>query len=238
MPPASSLTTQTPPESPGREPREDLKVTDSTDNAAPPSGGAEDEALFAAYNRGDADAFDTLYARYKGALYRYFLRQVDRDAAHDCYQALWLKVIDNRLRYRPDAPFRHYLYTLAHNVLMDHHRKNRRLLTDVDLSQTGLSDPDSTQVEVSLADMPGQIHTAGSDPALAVDGQRLLDALHALVRNLPLHQREVWLLRQETDLSLEEIAEVTRATAEGVKSRLRYARDKLKAGMARYAERN
>lgn len=217
---------------------EDLKVTESTDNAAPSSDGADDEALFTAYNAGDASAFDTLYARYRGALYRYFLRQVDRDAANDCYQVLWLKVIDNRLRYRPDAPFKHYLYTLAHNVLMDHHRKNRRLVSEVDAPRTLLSDTHNPEADVELADLPRQVHSAASDPALVVDGQRLLEALHALVQGLPLHQREVWLLRQETDLSLEEIAQVTRATAEGVKSRLRYARDKLKAGMARYAERN
>ena len=220
------------------EPNEDLKVRESTDKVAPPSGGAGDEALMAAYNAGDARAFDTLYERHKGALYRYFLRQVDRDAANDCFQVLWLKVIDNRHRYRPDAPFKHYLYTLAHNALMDHHRKHRRTVAAVDDPLETSIEDEGTQVAVQMADLPQLVRTSGSDPALVVDGQRLLDALHRLIQNLPLHQREVWLLRQETDLSVEEIAQVTRATAEGVKSRLRYAKDKLKAGMARYAERN
>lgn len=213
---------------------EELNVTESIDNLAPPTDGADDEALLAAYNRGDAQAFDTLYARYRGPMYRYFLRQVDREAANDCFQVLWLKVIDHRLRYRPDAPFRHYLYTLAHNVLMDHHRKHRRFVSEIDAPQAEQSDTIDTGI--AMADMPRHIHSNAADPALVVDGQRLLDALHGLVQKLPLHQREVWLLRQETDLSLEEIAQVTRATAEAVKSRLRYAKDRLKAGMARYAE--
>lgn len=188
--------------------------------ADPPVYRASDEDLMTAYAAGDAAAFDALYARHKGALYRYFLRQLDRDAANDCFQALWTNLIRHRTRYRAAAPFVRYLFTLAHNVLMDHHRRNR-WNTRVDDAEEEYADP-SNEV-----DLPTEL-----------DRDRLRERLHALVAELPLHQREVWLLRQETELTLAEIAAITAATEEGVKSRLRYAKDKLMNGMARYAERN
>lgn len=181
--------------------------------AATPS----DEALMTAYGAGDADAFDMLYARHKAPLYRYFARQLAEAEAHDCFQSLWLKVIGHRADYQPTAPFRHYLFSLAHNVLMDHYRRALKYAPDP------ASDPDELPAD---------------DPPLEAQQERrqLLDRLHGLIRALPTHQREVWLLRQETDLSTAEIARITDATEEGVKSRLRYARDKLKSGMARYAQ--
>jgi len=172
-----------------------------------------------AYAEGDAEAFDMLYDRHKGALYRYFTRQLTQSEAHDCFQTLWLKIIDNRSRYQPSAPFSHFLFSLAHNVLMDHHRKAMRRRVDDTTDPIDLSD-----------DTP--------DPAAAVEREQIRARLHQQISDLPTHQREVWLLRQETALSTAEIAHVTGTSEEGVKSRLRYARDKLKSGMARYAERN
>jgi len=172
-----------------------------------------------AYARGDAAAFEPLYARHRGALYRYFRRQLDEAEANDCFQALWLKIIHYQDRYSPAAPFRHYLFTLAHNVLMDHYREHRR--KGGHESHAEAVDPDT------LAD-------PDDDPEQQHQRDELTGHLHRLIRSLPMHQREAWLLRQETSFSTAEIAHVTGTTEEGVKSRLRYARDKLKEGMARY----
>lgn len=174
-----------------------------------------DEALMTAYASGDASAFDALYGRHKGALYRYFKHQLNDAEANDCFQALWEKIINNRDRYRPDGPFRSYLFTIAHNVLMDHFRKQGRFV------EAGEADPDS---------LPSQ----APDPQDLSERGQLLKKLHGLIIGLPAHQREAWLLRQETDFSTADIARVTGTSEEGVKSRLRYARDKLKQGMARY----
>ena len=73
-----------------------------------------DELLMARYAEGNEAAFRAIYARHKGALYRYFRRQLTEDVANDCFQNLWLRVINARATYRPSAPFRHYLFTLAH----------------------------------------------------------------------------------------------------------------------------
>src|SRR5512135_934529 len=73
-----------------------------------------DESLMLAYARGDATAFERLYARHKGPTYRYFLRHTsDRGAADELHQDVWLKVVAARGRYVPEARFTTWLYTLA-----------------------------------------------------------------------------------------------------------------------------
>ena len=186
-------------------------------SGAPGTAGAQsDESLMLAYADGDAGAFDVLYDRHKGPLYRYFSRQLSAAEANDCFQILWEKLIGNRDRYRPESTFRSYLFTIAHNVLMDHYRRQGRIGPESD------TEPDA-------------LEQIDADPEVQHERRQLLDRLHDLIRRLPNHQREAWLLRQETTFSTAEIAEVTGTSEEGVKSRLRYAREKLKQGMARYA---
>ena len=178
-----------------------------------------DETLMSAYARGSEQAFAALYARHKGALYRYFLRQISETEANDCFQELWLRVIRSRSRYAPRGTLTGYLFTLAHNVLMDHYRKSRRI-----------PQGNPTDLEALVDDT--------ADLETGLDRKRLRDKLALLLARLPQHQREVWILKQETDLSTRDIAEVTQASEEGVKSRLRYATKKLKAGMAGYGRRD
>ena len=85
--------------------------------------GETDEALMLAYGSGDAGAFERLYARHKGPLYRYVLRSVKaRGEAEELFQDIWMKVIEARARYQPKAKFTTWLYTVAHNRMVDHWR--------------------------------------------------------------------------------------------------------------------
>ena len=87
------------------------------DNAAP------DEELMNRYRDGDAHAFEVLYTRHKGPLYRYLLRQCGAAAlAEELFQDVWMKLIRARERYEARAKFTTYLYHLAHNRLIDHYR--------------------------------------------------------------------------------------------------------------------
>jgi RNA polymerase sigma-70 factor (ECF subfamily) len=181
-------------------------------------GARRDEDLMHAYGAGDADAFDELYERHKGAVFRYFTRQLPAAEANDCFQNVWLKLINARERYQENAPFVNYLFTLAHNVLMDHFRSTRKLI--------------ATAPEEFEAMADGDDPVGGID---AVSRERLRERLMKLIAALPFHQREAWLLQQEAGMSHEAIANVTDATEEGVKSRLRYARQKLKTGLQAYA---
>ncbi|QNN48087.1 RNA polymerase sigma factor [Thermomonas brevis] len=174
---------------------------------------SSDEALMLAWVAGDAGAFERLYARHRLKLYRYLLRQLrDNALADEFFQDVWQKVIAARAGWQPDAGFATWLYTIAHHRLGDHWRalKHRPAApADADERLARLADADTPERVLSEFERRRQLQ-------LALDG-------------LPEEQREVLLLRLEQELTLEEIGEVTGVGRETVKSRLRYAMDKLRA---------
>lgn len=179
----------------------------------------DDAQLMLAYAAGDMRAFEKLYARHRGALYRYLLHQArDGETASDIFQEVWSRVIVNRARYEPRAKFRTFLFTLAHNCFIDHCRRARTRPAGTDID------------EADAADL------LPADAALAPDARLERDEgtqrYRAALAALPAEQRDVYLLHEESDLSLEEIARVTGVGAETAKSRLRYAVGKLKAALA------
>jgi RNA polymerase sigma-70 factor (ECF subfamily) len=179
----------------------------------------EDAQLMLAYAGGEMRAFETLYSRHRGALYRYLMRQArDNEVANDLFQEVWSRVVVNRARYEPRAKFRTFLFTLAHNCFIDHCRRVRArpaglVVEDADAADLLPAD-DELLPERALERNEGSL--------------RYRSALAAL----PAEQRDVYLLHEESDLSLEEIARVTGVGAETAKSRLRYAVNKLKAALS------
>lgn len=170
-----------------------------------------DEALMLAYRGGDARAFETLYRRHRGALFRFILRSLkQRAAAEELFQEAWMRVVEARRRYEAQARFTTWLYTIAHNLLVDHWRRKGLTLVDLDSAP-----------EVQSADNPAR--QAEAREAL----HRLLRAIDAL----PPAQREVFLLHEEAGMSVADIAAVTKTGEEAAKSRLRYAMAKLKAAL-------
>jgi RNA polymerase sigma-70 factor (ECF subfamily) len=180
-----------------------------------------DEELMLRYAQGDAGAFDELYARHRGGVFRYLLRQLgNRAHAEELFQDLWMNLVGARARYRVDAKFTTWLYTMAHNRLVDHYRRQRPLEV-VPLDGGQQDDDPPMQIAASPASEPQRVAEAREQAA------RLLQ----LVEALPAAQREAFLLQQEGGLSLEEITQVTGVEREAIKSRLRYAMDKLRRGM-------
>jgi RNA polymerase sigma-70 factor (ECF subfamily) len=180
-----------------------------------------DEALMLRYAQGDAAAFDDLYGRHRGGVFRYVLRHLNgnRAAAEELFQDVWMNLIGARERYRVEAKFTTWLYTMAHNRVIDHYRRQRPLEV---VSLEGDEDDDP----------PPQIAAPPTaQPERAAQARQEAARLLALVEGLPAAQREVFLLYEEGGLSLEEIASVTGSDREAVKSRLRYAMDKLRRGM-------
>ena len=164
-----------------------------------------------AYRDGDAGAFETLYTRHRGALFRFVLRGAsDRGLAEELYQDIWMRVIEARGRYTPQAKFTTWLYTIAHNRLVDHWRRK------------GLS-----VVALEEEDLPG----GAPDPARILQGRQALERFAAALEGLPVAQREAFLLHEEAGLSVAEIAAATGTNEEAAKSRLRYAMAKLKAAV-------
>ncbi|HET9693940.1 MAG TPA: sigma-70 family RNA polymerase sigma factor [Steroidobacteraceae bacterium] len=183
-----------------------------------------DEALMRAYGQGDARAFETLYARHKGATYRYFLRHAGNDAAtaDELHQDLWLRVIDARARYEVQARFATWLYTLARHRLIDHWRSRHGV------SLASLEDDDIvSQVEQGVA----AARVAGDDPLHASIDAESRRRLLAALADVPPLQRDAFLLHVEAGLTLAEIAKLTATAEETVKSRLRYAYRRLREAL-------
>ena len=87
---------------------------------------SSDEQLMQQYASGDAESFDQLYSRHRGALYRYFKRQIkDTAMANDLYQGVWEKIIRARSNYQSSTPFTPWMFRIAHNHLVDHYRRQR-----------------------------------------------------------------------------------------------------------------
>ena len=176
---------------------------------------ASDETLMLAYAAGDAAAFEQLYARHRGKLYRYLQRQLrDNAVADELFQDVWQRVIAARSGWKPDAGFATWLYTIAHHRLGDHWRSLKHRPSapaDADERMARVADPDTPERVLSEFERRRQLQLALDD--------------------LPEEQREVLLLRLEQELTLEEIGRITGVGRETVKSRLRYAMDKLRGGV-------
>lgn len=175
-----------------------------------------DETLMMAYARGDAASFEVLYRRHRGTVYAFLMRSLGRrDQADDCFQDVWSRVITARIGYRVEARFTTWLLQIAHNLLIDRYRRQK---PDVPLdvlpeSSLHLAD-DAPGPEVGLSEFERH--------------KQLRDAIAAL----PAEQRHAVLLRLDQELSLEEIATITGVGRETVKSRLRYAMDKLRESLS------
>jgi RNA polymerase sigma-70 factor (ECF subfamily) len=180
-----------------------------------------DEALMRAYGQGDARAFETLYARHKGATYRYFLRHAGGDTAtaDELHQDLWLRVIGARERYETQAKFSTWLYTLARHRLVDHWR-SRHGVSLASLEDAAIV----TQAEESVA----ASRDVDDDPLHASIDAETRRRLVAALADVPPLQRDAFLLHIEGGLSLDEIASLTATSGETVKSRLRYAYRRLR----------
>jgi RNA polymerase sigma-70 factor (ECF subfamily) len=178
-----------------------------------------DEELMLHYRDGDAGAFDVLYARHKGGVYRYLVRQCRNAAvAEELFQDVWMNLIRARAGYTVRARFTTYLYRLAHNRLIDHYRRNGHA------SVISLEQEDGEAV----VDPPDEREPPQDE---ALDAKRQAERLLDLIGKLPEPQREAFLLQQEGGMSVEEIAQATGVSRETAKSRLRYAMAKLRKGM-------
>jgi RNA polymerase sigma factor (sigma-70 family) len=176
-----------------------------------------DVALLRRYRGGDAGAFALLYERHRLGLLRFLLGLCgDPALADEVFQETWLSLIRSQTEPREALLFKTWLYQIGRNRLIDHWRKAGR--------QQAQQDQYDQQQHGAVDPAPGPEQQL----SLSRDQQRLQAALE----DLPVEQREVFLLRAHADLELQEIAELTAAPMETVKSRLRYALQKLRRLLA------
>ena len=188
-----------------------------------------DEALMVRYQRGDKGAFTALVRRHQGPLYNFAFRQLRlQSAAEDVVQEAFVRVVQNAAEFKHEARFTTWVYTITRNLCIDQLRKRAlRRHASLDESRTG-EDGDPTLGE----------QTADSKASVERDatGGELKERIVKALDTLPDEQREVFLLREIAGMPFKEIAAVTGIAENTVKSRMRYALERLQAALAEYEE--
>jgi len=179
-----------------------------------------DEELLSAYAAGDPDAFALLLARYRRPLFNFILRTVRNPVvAEDLTQDVFVRIVRRAGDFKGSSKFTTWMYTIARNICIDHgrrmsHRRHRSLDAVAPGAEGG-----SPLVERVASQQPGVDRAAAS--------QGLRAEIAQAVEGLPEDQREVFLLRQVQGMRFREIAEVVGVPENTVKSRMRYALERL-----------
>jgi RNA polymerase sigma-70 factor (ECF subfamily) len=179
----------------------------------------DDAALLRAHGAGDPQAFARLYDRHDRACFRYIRRLLGTahgEAAEDLHQETWIAIARNAAAFDPGkASFPAWLFAVARNKVWDHFRRQK----------VAVLAPAQEDVAMRVPD-------PGPSPLAQVQSRELAEAIVAAVDALPLEQRGAFVMFVDAGLSLEEIAQVTEVSLETAKSRLRYAREKLRQSLA------
>jgi RNA polymerase sigma-70 factor (ECF subfamily) len=166
-----------------------------------------DEELMLDVRRGDREAFERLFDRYRDPMWRFFRRRVpDAARAEELAQDAFVAVLQGAARYEPRAPFRSYLFGIAYNLLLAERRKS---------SQQLVEPLDAEPAAVSASDPEAEMSVRSALALLEPD------------------DREILMLREYEQLSYQEIAHLKKMPLNTVRSRLFRARMALKAVLER-----
>lgn len=193
-----------------------------------PRDDVSDEALMIRYQRGDQTAFAVLVRRHQGALYNFAFRQLRiPQMAEDVVQEAFVRVVQSASDFKHEARFLTWVYTIVRNLCIDNLRKHAlRRHPSLDESRGDEGGP-------TLGE-----HTADPNASTerAATGSELKERIVAAVDKLPDDQREVFLMREVSNLPFKEIAEITGVPENTVKSRMRYALERLQEALSEYEE--
>lgn len=189
-----------------------------------------DEALMMRFQRGDRGSFTVLVRRHQTPLYNFALRHLRaQSAAQDVVQDAFVRVVQNAAEFKHEARFTTWLYTIARNLCIDQLRKHA-LRKHPSLDQgTGGEDSEGPTLGEQTADAHASVEREAT-------GIELKERIARAVEALPDEQREVFLMREVANLPFKEIAEVTGVPENTVKSRMRYALERLQQALGEYEE--
>jgi RNA polymerase sigma-70 factor, ECF subfamily len=202
-------------------------------------GDLSDEQLLAAYRGGDVRAFEKLLARYEKPIWSFLRRFVrDAEAAEDLLQEVFLRVVRDAQESGPawkgEAKFSTWLYTIARNLCIDRARRAAVRGSGSPSAMPSIDGPSDGEGET--ATLHERIAAPGPSTDAVVAGRQAARRIDRAVAELPDDQREVFLMREVMELPFAEIASVVGASEPTVKSRMRYALEKLRAALADLGE--
>jgi RNA polymerase sigma-70 factor, ECF subfamily len=189
-----------------------------------------DEELLRRFNHGDPEAFAELVSRYQRPLYNFIRRSVRRrDRADELLQDVFMKVVQRSGDFKGSSKFSTWLYTIARNLCIDHSRKMVfRRHQSLDAPSRRGDDAGPTLMDRQAASSPA------TDRAAAA--RTLQERIAEAVEELPEEQKEVFLLRHVEGMAFKEIAAIVEVPENTVKSRMRYALERLQRALADYRD--
>ena len=171
-----------------------------------------DKELIERYQDGDVHSFELLIGRYQKQVYSYILTLVkDKQLADDVFQDTFVKVIQTikSKGYKDDGRFVQFAMRIAHNLVIDHFRKENRIPT-VESSSEDYNYIDNVPITDHSVEQGMIVDQVHSD-------------LHRMIAFLPDEQREVLRMRIFDDMSFKDIADVTNVSINTALGRMRYA---------------
>ena len=185
---------------------------------------SSDEMLMVQYRRGDRGAFAELVRRYDRKLYNFAFRYLrSPEGARDITQETFTRVVRRAAEFRNESRFSTWIYRIARNLCVDELRKASHR------SHATLDGPDEGGIPLGE-----KIADSSTTAERVVEGSELKQHLARAIDALPEEQREVFLLRQVGALRFDEIAVVTGTPANTVKSRMRYALERLQKDLCEF----
>jgi RNA polymerase sigma factor (sigma-70 family) len=178
-----------------------------------------DKDLVHLYVSGDESALAILLSRHKSKIYTsIYLLVKDRYLAEDIFQDTFIKVINTLKsgKYNEEGKFLPWVMRIAHNLVIDHFRKEKR--TPTITNQEGFD----------IFDVIGVSEESTEDKILRDQSH---NELKALIQKLPEEQKEVLIMRNYADLSFKEIADLTGVSINTALGRMRYALNNLRRMM-------
>jgi len=181
-----------------------------------------DSQLIAAYKNGNEEAFRELLEKHQSRIFTtIYLIVKDRTIAEDLFQEVLFKVLDTfkQNRYKEEGKFLPWVLRIAHNLAIDHFRKEKRYPTIV------------TEDGSNLFDCVEFAEQCAEDVQVTKDTHKLL---RKLIQELPENQKEVLIMRHYMDMSFKEIADATGVSINTALGRMRYALLNIRKKMKTY----
>jgi RNA polymerase sigma-70 factor (ECF subfamily) len=182
------------------------------------------------FQSGDRAAFTLLVRRHQGPLYNFAFRHLrSQPTAEEVVQDAFVRVVQNAADFKHEARFSTWLYTITRNLCIDQIRK-RSLRRHPSLDEPRRADEgEGPTLGEQTADSKANVERTATSTEIR-------EKVLAAVDELPEEQREVFLMREVANLPFKEIAEIVGVPENTVKSRMRYALERLQAALSEFEE--
>jgi len=181
-----------------------------------------DQDLVKLYLNGSEVAFETLIQKHKDKVFAFILSKIKNyNLAHDVFQDTFIKVINSlkRGKYNEEGKFVPWVMRIAHNLVIDHFRRQKKTRSIAPTDDFNIFDVISNEEK-------------NAEENMITD--QITSDVRKLIEELPEDQKEVLKMRYYRDMSFKEIAEITDVSINTALGRMRYAVINLRKLVEKY----